>query len=378
MNKDHIKSFRINSILLAADANSRLNELLTHRDKDSQKDFVETIIRKIERVHLQNGKLTCSYLDTIVAELDETAVSGKAVVSLISVDLDKIPVLCYNQALKCFEPRHEQPKMFGNASDKIRMHTDRYNLVKQRILRNSLWNQTSNKGAAKLTSIESLQGTVHEHFIFGFLSQLKEGEFFLEDANSRVRLDLSQVTPEKMSAGAFTEGCLVICKGIQVDDKFVVDSLYMPPPESSEETVKNFPGSDFFGCAPSQKVANSILDWENTRSETSIYVLSDVWLDSEKVIRSLKLMFARFNDNGVIPDVMILCGNFMSRDYGQHFSDFETVKSNFRELADIIAQFPKIASTTHFVFVPGHSDTGIPVFPYQPISKVFRTALVHN
>lgn len=49
MNKEHIKSFRINNIILAADAHSRLNQLLAQ--KNAPKDFVDTIIRKIERDH---------------------------------------------------------------------------------------------------------------------------------------------------------------------------------------------------------------------------------------------------------------------------------------------------------------------------------------
>lgn len=54
---------------------------------------------------VQNGKLTRVYLETIVAELDESIVTGKAVVSFVPVELEKIPILRYNQALKCFEPR---------------------------------------------------------------------------------------------------------------------------------------------------------------------------------------------------------------------------------------------------------------------------------
>ena len=49
MNKEHIKSFRINNIILAADAHSHLNQLLAQ--KNAPKDFVDTIIRKIERDH---------------------------------------------------------------------------------------------------------------------------------------------------------------------------------------------------------------------------------------------------------------------------------------------------------------------------------------
>lgn len=56
MNKEHIKSFRINNIILAADAHSRLNELLGQ--KNAPKDFVDTIIRKIERDH-------CKYLPKV-------------------------------------------------------------------------------------------------------------------------------------------------------------------------------------------------------------------------------------------------------------------------------------------------------------------------
>lgn len=60
--------------------------------------------------------------------------------------------------------RHDQPKMFGNASDKIRMHQDRYNLVIQRILRNPLWNQTSvNRGY--IYSKDSLEFFLFSYFL---------------------------------------------------------------------------------------------------------------------------------------------------------------------------------------------------------------------
>jgi hypothetical protein len=102
----------------------------------------------------------------------------------------------------------------------------------------------------RLASLETLNGSDGSQLIFGFLSQLKEGEYYLEDANSQVKLDLSKLvslfvilhfklilqSSNKMSPGLFIEGALVLCRGIVYDGCFVVESLNMPPPETREET----------------------------------------------------------------------------------------------------------------------------------------------
>lgn len=82
------------------------------------------------------------------------------------------------------------------------MYEERYMLVLQRLKRNPIFT-----GENALTPIESLLGqtvplsfvdsylliTKGERFVLGFLSQLSEGQFYLEDNKSHVKVDVSKL-----------------------------------------------------------------------------------------------------------------------------------------------------------------------------------------
>ena len=124
-----------------------------------------------------------------------------------------------------------------------------------------------------------------------------------------------------------------------------------------------------------------------------IHCLSDVWLDHPSTFQGLTDIFNKCVEASMIPRVMVLCGNFVSRGIAQgNERDVrkyqggcttyskpivsDTITENFEQLGDLIASYPAIARTTHFVFVPGPLDvTGNGVLPRRPILPNFVAKL---
>ncbi len=124
------------------------------------------------------------------------------------------------------------------------------------------------------------------------------------------------------------------------------------------------------------------------------FVLSDVWLDHPETMIGLRKMLDHCEDNSFIPKVIILCGNFSSKGIAQgnarevrRYQGLYPVAGyrrsrwcfwaeNFDSLADLIARYPAITRTTHFVFVPGPLDITInSMLPRKPLLSTFTARL---
>lgn len=107
----------------------------------------------------------------------------------------------------------------------------------------------------KLTTIKNLLGRQGGHFlIFGLLTRMEDGEFYLEDLDDKVKLNLSEAvrpflstflhsfahlkpsqTPE---SGLFTEGSFVLIDGdYNHDSIFKVAEIGHPPSERRDEAM---------------------------------------------------------------------------------------------------------------------------------------------
>lgn len=107
----------------------------------------------------------------------------------------------------------------------------------------------------QLTTIKNLLGRQGGHFlIFGLLTRMEDGEFYLEDLDDKVKLDLSEAvraflptdemfrltrplsqTPE---SGLFTEGSFVLIDGdYTLDSIFKVAEIGHPPSERRDEAM---------------------------------------------------------------------------------------------------------------------------------------------
>jgi len=80
-------------------------------------------------------------------------------------------------------------------------------------------------------------------------------------------------------------------------------------------------------------------------------------------------MFDNCIENDFIPRVIVMCGNFTSKSIAHGDGrDVQIYQENFDALADLIAAYPLITRSAHFVFVPGPLDITInSALPRRPL-----------
>ena len=110
----------------------------------------------------------------------------------------------------------------GSMNDKVEMFRERFQMIKQRVLRNPLFCRPSigggssmsgggkNEGHIELTPIDSLLGARGTLVLLGVLTRQEEGKYFLEDLNGSVEINLTQA---RVTDGLFTLGCIVVVEG---------------------------------------------------------------------------------------------------------------------------------------------------------------------
>ena len=110
----------------------------------------------------------------------------------------------------------------GSVNDKVEMFRERFQMIKQRVLRNPLFCRPSigggssmsgggkNDGHIELTPIDSLLGARGTLVLLGVLTRQEEGKYFLEDLNGSVEINLTQA---RVTDGLFTLGCIVVVEG---------------------------------------------------------------------------------------------------------------------------------------------------------------------
>lgn len=69
-------------------------------------------------------------------------------------------------------------------------------------------------------------------------------------------------------------------------------------------------------------------------------------------MEKLRVMFQGFSD--CPPIAFIFMGNFLSSQHGS--SHAPLLKAKFKELGELIIQFPNLVEKSKFIFVPGPSD----------------------
>ena len=119
--------------------------------------------------------------------------------------------------------------LHGQSNDKALMIRERWHLLNQRLLRNELFSPppvssgpAARKEYYKLTPIEALIGSPGLKCIFGVITEIQEGQYYIEDCNSYVPVDIKNA---EVTAGLFTENCFVLAEGELMDGVFVVHAL---------------------------------------------------------------------------------------------------------------------------------------------------------
>lgn len=148
----------------------------------------------------------------------------------------------------------------------------------------------------------------------------------------------------------------------------------MPPPEPSKVTRAYFGNANFFGGPSTTSLKNSgkLKLQEEQNPDAMMVFLSDVWLDQARVMEKLRVMFAGFCEEP--PICFVLMGNFLSggcrtgtttstnsggtTSTTSNASPPAQLRKHFRQLAELIREFPALVEQSKFVFVPGPADSG--------------------
>ncbi|KAK9763417.1 DNA-directed DNA polymerase epsilon, subunit B [Basidiobolus ranarum] len=295
------------------------------------------------------------------------------------VDAFEVPRWKYNFTRKNFSSHPDKPQLFATAGNKASLFRDRHDLLRQRILRNENFVPPAfsnrDKGEyVQLTAISSLLGREDESFfLFGMLTQMEDGKYYLEDLDSHVQLDFEEA---HQTTGFFTEGCFVLVDGVYTEDNiFKVKTIGLPPPERREITKSVFGQVNFFGAPDETLTMSQLKKIEESQKDVCFVILSDVWLDHPMTIPKLRTLLTGYA-NALIPLAFILMGNFVSEPFLYTGKDSATYKEYFNALGSLIGEFKELCQHSHFIFVPGpHDPWGGDVLPRPPIPEHFTSQL---
>lgn len=209
------------------------------------------------------------------------------------------------------------------------------------------------------------------------LSHVRGDECVLEDASGCVdaRIDNAQ-----SASGLLTDGCIVLAEGtVEKENRrnpmLHVSALGMPPAEQREDTVAAFPGFDLSGTGTSvlqQSPADlEALQEEEQRSGGAVCVMSDVYLDDDRVHKRLLSFIDGCASSNLEPQVIALLGN-LSRS-----SDLRKLREGLFTLGEgVVTEARRTLPSTTIVIVPGSNDfVPYDALPYPPLLELLRSAL---
>ncbi|KAI9017107.1 DNA polymerase alpha/epsilon subunit B-domain-containing protein [Gaertneriomyces semiglobifer] len=282
---------------------------------------------------------------------------------------------------KTFDSYQGSNHLLAAANQKVLAYKDRYDLIKQRILRNDAFRASTFSKATDyfhITPIKNLQGQKPGPFLlFGMLTQVEEGKCHLEDPDSLIELELTGKIDRGI--GLFTMNSFVLVEGLYTEDRtFRVKTFGMPLPETREKSLSAFGNNvNFFGGSQAVDDVVVLSNIETSMNHVMMVIVSDVWLDQPRVVTKLRRMFEGFSaEDAVRPLAFIFMGNFMSTPYIFDAASAQTFKECFNTLADLLADFREIAQQSHFIFVPGpHDPWGSNTFPRPGIPDFFTQRL---
>lgn len=258
----------------------------------------------------------------------------------------------------------------------------------------------------KITPISNLLGRSGTTFLLlGLLATAAAGDLALTDLSGSVVLEISNAQQIPLDSAWICPGMIVLLEGIYTEDgsntgnlggaggvggqikgRFLVHSIANPPPERREVTmavghdIKNqqsntvgagFGWVDFLGVGSEkavgpqmrklqQRIMGKTDDQEPVRSK--VVIIGDCNLDSPRILEAIRAILASYTNTGDDADrplSVVLMGNFVSAASmagSAKGGGSVEYKEHFDALASILSEFPKLLSSTTFVFVPGDND----------------------
>lgn len=214
--------------------------------------------------------------------------------------------------------------------------------------------------ALKLSTVKAVKGQEGQELccLFGLLSQIVEGQYFLEDPEDYVRLDFSQLG--EAEPGVYTEGSMVLIQGVSKVDCFQVHHMAMPPSEPPSLTRQLQPYPDPFEGSVKRTESRELLQkMQELQGDAIFLVFSDVWLDNETCLTKFgQILRSQYSD--APPAVIVMMGKFLSAIPPGGLKAMKAYEDGFERLARLINSIKTVKNYTRFVFVPSQEDAFYP------------------
>ncbi|KAK7061812.1 DNA polymerase epsilon subunit [Favolaschia claudopus] len=384
-----IKVFRKYSNSLGPDTLELLETILDNNEIEDAdvESSIEIIAREYNKQDDATMKVSIDVLQRVYESLQDQGQrtdQGKEAIDpeshLFVIDAFEMPLWNWSSERGTFEKFSAPLTMSGTPESRVFAMRNRLNIIKQCVLRNEHFAPSTlpSRDREKLVTLKStkqLLGRAGERFLLlGMLSHSKEGKLCIEDADGSVELDFSKL--DEPGDGLFTEGCFALVEGEYTEDGTLEIIAIGQPPCEPRETARSIYGHiDFLGKGATSLLEDSQLSVRvrDELSDLNFFFLSDVWLDNPRTLPALQKMFENCVENRFVPKLIVLCGNFTSKSisHGQG-RDVQRYQENFDALADLIASYPMITRSTHFVFVPGPLDVAVnSILPRRPLLSSF-------
>lgn len=164
------------------------------------------------------------------------------------------------------------------------------------------------------------------------------------------------------------EGSIVLANGNYKDGILQVEDIGFPPAEPSSNSRADFGDTNTFGGSHevSLKFSEKLKVHEETNKDGMIVFVSEMWLDDLIVLKKFKIMLEGYSE--FPPIAFVLCGHFLS--FPTNVTSAQKIKEGFKNLAELIEQYPDIKQSSKFIFVPAPDDLGSPkILPRAPLPK---------
>ncbi|KAJ0171930.1 hypothetical protein K1T71_012693 [Dendrolimus kikuchii] len=364
-------AFKLSGFTIRREASTFIAEQLFSLSHENRQAMIDKLTSHLLRQCLSQPVLEKEHIEVAYRECSSTGLEETETV-LNVIDAFGVPKLTYDNERKRFvKDVVNRSSLFPDPKFKAQFLIDRYTTIWQRTVRNKLFAQEvlptgeeeKHFNLHKVEVLLSSSSKLDDVIVLGLLTQLTEGKFFLEDPTGSVMLDLAHT---RYHSGLFTENSYVLAEGYYEDKVLHVMGLVLPPCESREASLPYFGNINTFGGKSKNLLKNSkaLLKIEKENKDGMFVFLSDVWLDSLKVMDNLKTLFAGYND--FPPIAMVFLGEFLSCPYG--FEHSIQLKLVLNSLANLISQFTNLKDHCKFIFVPGRNDPAAAnILPRQPL-----------
>ncbi|KDQ64598.1 hypothetical protein JAAARDRAFT_145515 [Jaapia argillacea MUCL 33604] len=389
-----IKVFRKYSHSLGPDALEFLEDILEQHDiaDEDLESSIDLIAKEYNKQDDAVMKVSLNVLQRVYealqgstgggGETDEETLDPES--HLFFINAFEMPLWHYSPERTTFERSQHTPTISGTADSRVMAVRNRLQIIKQTVLRNEHFSPSTlpsrdREHLLALKSTKQLLGRPGNRFLlFGMLTHNKEGKLCLEDQDGFVELDFSSL--DQPSEGLFTEGCFALVEGDYTEDGiFEVIAIGHPPCESRETARSIYGHIDFLGQGATTLVedAQFATRIQAELPELCFFFISDLWLDHPDTFNGLRKMFDNCVENSFIPKVIVFCGNFTSKGIAHgHGRDIQRYQDNFDSLADLLASYPQLTRSTHFLFIPGPLDlTSNSLLPRRPLLSSFTAKL---